>query len=221
MTVTPHTGPSTPRVVASRLAYPRVLHVGYHPIGAPTNSGLTLGTMFGSWPDSELLQVCTRAHEDAPLRGEVLMMPTVHAPVELGLRAASRSFAWARRTVGVNVEREWDGMNNSVQRSRSAVGQATGPSCRGCGQRHRTRWLTPNLRKEVTRFRPDVVHSLLGGVRAMRLSLALSRYLDVPLVPHFMDDWVDNLFTHGQLGGYARQQAEHVFAQVLQRRPSA
>ena len=53
----------------------------------------------------------------------------------------------------------------------------------------------------------------------MRLSLALSRYLDVPLVPHFMDDWVDNLFTHGQLGGYARSQAERVFAQVLQRAP--
>ena len=53
----------------------------------------------------------------------------------------------------------------------------------------------------------------------MRLSLALSRYLDVPLVPHFMDDWVDNLFTHGQLGGYARSEAERVFAQVLQRAP--
>ena len=53
----------------------------------------------------------------------------------------------------------------------------------------------------------------------MRLSLALSRYLDVPLVPHFKDDWVDNLFSHGQLGGYARSQTERVFAQVLERAP--
>jgi hypothetical protein len=217
--VTEPTKPSTTRVVESPSDYPRVLHVGHHPIGAPTNSGLTLGTMFGSWPDSELLQVCTRAHEDAPVRGELLMTSAVLAPVEFGLRAALRPYAWARRTVGADVERESDGMNNSVLRSGAlstrqrahlavAVVNDIGPV-----------WLTPKLRTEVKRFRPQVVHSLLGGVRAMRLSLALARYLDVPLVPHFMDDWVDNLFTHGQLGGYARLQTERVFGQVLERAP--
>jgi hypothetical protein len=217
--MTQPTEPSTTRVVESQLGYPRVLHVGHHPIGAPTNSGLTLGTMFGSWPDSELLQVCMRAHKDAPLRGEVLMTPAVLAPVEFGLRAALKPYAWARRAAGANVERESDGMNNSVQRlgalstrqrARLAVGVVNdiGPV-----------WLTPKLRKKVKRFRPQVVHSLLGGVRAMRLSLALSRFLDVPLVPHFMDDWVDNLFAYGQLGGYARSQTERVFAQVLERAP--
>jgi hypothetical protein len=211
--------PMTTRAGKSRSEYPRVLHVGHHPIGAPTNSGLTLATMFGSWPHSELLQVCTRVHKDAPLRGEVLMTPGVLAPVELGLRAALKPSVWVRRAAGRSVERESDGMNNSVQRSG------------GLSTRQRVRlaaavindigpvWLTPKLRQQVKRFRPDVVHSLLGGVLAMRLSLALSRYLDVPLVPHFMDDWVDNLFTHGQLGGYARSQTERVFAQVLERAP--
>ncbi len=89
--VTQPTKPSTTRVVESPLDYPRVLHVGHHPIGAPTNSGLTLGTMFGSWPDSELLQVCTRAHEDAPVRGEVLMTPAVAGAC--GVRAACRAEA--------------------------------------------------------------------------------------------------------------------------------
>ena len=203
----------------SRLDYPRVLHVGYHPIGAPTNSGLTLGTMFGSWPDSQLLQVCMRAHEDAPLRGEVLMTPTVTAPVEFGLRAALKPYAWVRRTAGASVERESDGMNNSVQRSGALSTRQRAHLAVGVVNDIGPVWLPPKLRREVKRFRPHVVHSLLGGVRAMRLSLALSRYLGVPLVPHFMDDWVDNLFTHGQLGGYARSQTERVFAQVLERTP--
>jgi hypothetical protein len=207
------------RVVEPRLDYPRVLHVGHHPIGAPTNSGLTLGTMFGSWPDSELLQVCMRAHEDAPRRGEVLMTPTALAPVELGLRAALKPFLWARRAAGANVERESDGMNNSVQRSGALSASQQAILAVGAVNDIGPVWLTPKLRKEVKRFRPQVVHSLLGGVRAMRLSLALSQYLDVPLVPHFMDDWVDNLFTGGQLGGYARSQTERVFAQVLERAP--
>jgi hypothetical protein len=219
VTVTPPTKPSITRVVESRLDYPRVLHVGYHPIGAPTNSGLTLGTMFGSWPDSELLQVCMRAHENAPLRGEVLMTPAVLAPVEFGLRAALKPYAWARRAAGANVERESDGMNNSVQRSGALSTRQRAHLAIGIVNDIGPVWLTPKLRREVKRFRPQVVHSLLGGVRAMRLSLALSRFLDVPLVPHFMDDWVDNLFTHGQLGGYARSQAERVFAQVREQAP--
>jgi hypothetical protein len=219
VTVTQPTEPSIAEVVESRLEYPRVLHVGHHPIGAPTNSGLTLGTMFGSWPDSELLQVCIRAHEAAPLRGEVVMTPAALAPVEFGLRAALKPFLWARRAVGANVERESDGMNNSVQRSGALSTSQRARLAVGVVNDIGPVWLTPKLRKEVKRFRPHVVHSLLGGVRAMRLSLALSRYLDVPLVPHFMDDWVDNLFTHGQLGGYARSQTELVFAQVLERAP--
>jgi hypothetical protein len=199
--------------------YPRVLHVGFHPIGAPTNSGLTLGTMFGGWPDSRLLQVCMSAHRDAPERGKVLMTPAALAPLDLGLRVAMKPYAWLRRMEGGDLERESDGMNNSVrrpgqvsarQRVRLGIGVLNdiGPV-----------WLTPGLRREVKRFRPQVVHSLLGGVRAMRLSLALSRFLDVPLIPHFMDDWVDNLFAQGQLGGKARLQAERVFGQVLQRAP--
>jgi hypothetical protein len=213
------TEPSTTRAVEFPSDYPRVLHVGYHPIGAPTNSGLTLGTMFGSWPDSELLQVCMRAHADAPLRGEVLMTPAVLAPVELGLRAALKPYAWARRTTGAKVERESDGMNNSVQRSGALSTRQRARLTMGVVNDIGPVWLTPKLCREIKRFRPSVVHSLLGGVRAMRLSLAISRYLDVPLVPHFMDDWVDNLFTHGQLGGYARSQTERVFAQVLERAP--
>ena len=205
--------------VESRSGYPRVLHVGYHPIGAPTNSGLTLGTMFGNWPDSELLQVCMSEHEDAPLRGEVLMTPTALAPVEFGLRAALKPYAWARKTAGANVERESDGMNNSVQRSAALSTRQRARLALGVVNDIGPVWLTPKLRKEVKRFGPHVVHSLLGGVRAMRLSLALSRYLEVPLVPHFMDDWVDSLFTQGQLGGYARSQTERVFAQVLERAP--
>ena len=219
MTVTQSTEPSITRVVRSRSDYPRVLHVGYHPIGAPTNSGLTLGTMFGSWPDSELLQVCTRAHDDAPVRGEVLMTPTVFAPVELGLRTALGWFDSALRKAGANAKSESDGMNNSVQRSGALSVRQRAHLAMSVVNDIRPVWLPPKLRKEVKRFGPQVVHSLLGGVRAMRLSLALSRYLDVPLVPHFMDDWVDNLFTHGQLRGYARSEVERVFAQVLRRAP--
>ena len=53
----------------------------------------------------------------------------------------------------------------------------------------------------------------------MRVSLAVSRSLDLPIAPHFMDDWVSNLYTHGELAGAARRETERVVAQVLERSP--
>lgn len=53
----------------------------------------------------------------------------------------------------------------------------------------------------------------------MRVTLAVSRSLDLPIVPHFMDDWVSNLYTQGQLAGAARRETERVVGQVLTRSP--
>ena len=49
--------------------------------------------------------------------------------------------------------------------------------------------LTPEFLKWVEEFRPEVVYSPLGSIRQCRLVLAVSEYLRLPIVPHFMDDW--------------------------------
>ena len=53
----------------------------------------------------------------------------------------------------------------------------------------------------------------------MRLVVALSKRLDIPIVPHFMDDWIDNLFADGQLMGYARRAVVRGLEEVLERSP--
>jgi hypothetical protein len=72
---------------------------------------------------------------------------------------------------------------------------------------------------EIDMWRPEVIHSLLGGVRITRLVVALARRFDVPVVPHFMDDWMGTLYADGQLLGLARREVDRLVAAVLAQSP--
>lgn len=187
--------------------HPRVLHVGFQPIGAPTNSGLTLGTMFGGWPREALLQLCLRDHPAVDRPHGVLIAPGSVAPVD----GAVRALLGRHTPVGAT-----DGLNNSIRRSSTAPSLST---------RARVVLTTANdigpvrlprsVMAAVEAFQPQVVHSLLGGVRAMRLPRMIAERLGVPLVPHFMDDWIEHLFDDGQLYGHARRAAQRELERTL------
>lgn len=193
--------------------YPRVLHVGFNPIGSPSNTGLTLASMFGGWPRSQLLELYLVSRQAQLYGGQALIASPWAAPID----------AVARKLVGSRIPSPAaDGMNNSIGgrtkslpfryrlRAAAATANEIGPvSARG-------KWLAP-----VDSFQPQVIHSLLGGVRITKFVAALADRLDVPVVPHFMDDWLDNLFADGQLLGLPRREVERSVSRILRRAPLA
>jgi hypothetical protein len=191
--------------------FPRVLHVGFNPIGSPTNTGLTLGSMFAQWPRDRLFEVYSMSRQQLVRADNVVVAPPSSAPVD-GL---------ARRLLGSRLPAPvTDGLNSAVSRkgvptplsvrSRVALSMLNdiGPVWTG------GRWVD-----EVRASRPEVLHSLLGGVRITRLVLSLARRLDVPIVPHFMDDWLGTLYVDGQLLGLARREVDRLMSEVLARSP--
>lgn len=194
------------------MIYPRTLHVGFNPIGSPTNTGLTLGSMFGAWPESQLLELYTVSRENRVHgRPNVLLAPRRSAPIDGLIRVVLGSRVPSPAS---------DGMNNSVSgraaalplRYRIWAAAATlnevGPvSVAG-------RWTEP-----ISQFQPQVIHSLLGGVRVAKLVARLAERLSVPVVPHFMDDWPANMFADGKLLGLPRAEVERSMAAVLRRAP--
>ena len=78
-----------------------------------------------------------------------------------------------------------------------------------------------DLRDWVLRFRPEVVYSLLGSVRIMRLARVVGRLSGVPVVPHFMDDWPATLYSSGEIGGVARAVARRELSTLLRDAPAA
>lgn len=193
------------------MKHPKVLHLGFQPIGAPTNSGLTLASMFGDWPDQQLMQLCLKGEPLAPALGTVLIAPPSIAPLD-GL---------VRSVLGRHVPSgAVDGLNNSVSRRDRSMSLNT---------RLRVAATTINdigpvrlpaaCTRAIADYQPEVIHTLLGGVRAMRVALSVSRKFNLPIVPHFMDDWPMHLFADGRLFGLPRSCVERDLDAVLERSP--
>lgn len=46
----------------------------------------------------------------------------------------------------------------------------------------------------VADFKPDVIYSPLGSIAIMNITCKLSNKFKVPIVPHFMDDWIHTIY---------------------------
>lgn len=188
--------------------YPRVLHVGFEPIGAPNNTGLTVASMFSEWPQDKLLQVY-----DRPAQGERVLPGGHHLnqwayPID----HAARSLL-GRRTPSGAI----DGMNNSVRRTRRLT-----PVERVKVLATVVNDLTPvrvpaGLDEVVGEFRPQVLHTLLGGARQMSLAIKIADRYDLPLVPHYMDDWPEHLHGGAPLAPMARARVSRLHDGIIRR----
>lgn len=191
--------------------FPRVLHIGFNPIGSPTNTGLTLASMFGGWPREQLMELYLPSRQLPGINPRQMMAPPRVAPLD----AAIRRFLGSRIPAPVP-----DGMNNSIRGRSDALPfryrlRAAATTLNEIGPvTARGPWLGP-----IDDFGPMVLHSLLGGVRVTKLVAALAKRLDVPVVPHFMDDWLSTMFADGKLLGLPRAQVERSVRAVLRQAP--
>jgi hypothetical protein len=48
----------------------------------------------------------------------------------------------------------------------------------------------------IRKFKPDIIYSPLGSIGIMKLVLKVSNKYNLPVVPHFMDDWVTTMFAN-------------------------
>jgi glycosyltransferase involved in cell wall biosynthesis len=47
----------------------------------------------------------------------------------------------------------------------------------------------------IKEFNPDAIYSILGSIRIIRFVNKCSKRYRVPIIPHFMDDWISTLYT--------------------------
>ena len=139
-------------------------------------------------------------HSSAPF----VLAPRSIAPMDYALRSTLDGYRRRRPRSGPMLEP--DGLNHSVRQPQSLPLQQRAVLALTTLNDLGPVRVTPSLR-EVASFKPQVIHSLLGGVRAMRVVLSMARKLELPVVPHFMDDWVNNLYANGQLSGLAPRES--------------
>jgi glycosyltransferase involved in cell wall biosynthesis len=167
--------------------YPKVLVVNASAIFPKTATGITLVNLFQGWPKDRIAQVyddlnppcqeiCPRAWrvstDDVPLDRAVRKMlgkkvdtvlgkPVVGLPAGLGTAKGSGS-ATPRSALRTNAGAWADLLDFRPPKA---------------------------FWDWIAEFRPEVIYSCLGSIRMMRFVMHISRRFNLPVVPHFMDDW--------------------------------
>ncbi|MEU5944851.1 glycosyl transferase family 1 [Micromonospora sp. NPDC047465] len=193
--------------------YPRVLVVGGAAFSRTSGTGITLSNLFAGWPRDRLAQLYTEDREPTTdVCASFAHVGQEIAPVEHHLIRLRRWTQRSERVTATGGARA----NGTVR-----MDQDPGP-VRAWLRKELTAFfdLTPirppaHLRDWVRAQQPQVVYATLGSIRMMRLALMAARECDVPLVPHFMDDWATTLYAQGQVLGLPRQAVRRELRAVL------
>lgn len=191
----------------------RVLYLGAGGTGMGNATGQTLRSLLSGLSDDRLLQA---VYEVNGIETRVLAIPESVALIDVVLRAPIR---FLRRVRGVTPVPNAQGLNDAIKVSGTEFRTRIWRSLRAAADIAPVR-LPERFVAEIRRFEPDVIYTLLGNVRMMKLAVELSKKLDIPIVPHFMDDWGGNLYPNGELGGFARRSVSRSFDRVITRSPN-
>jgi glycosyltransferase involved in cell wall biosynthesis len=191
--------------------YPRVIIIGVNPIQRVGATGITVANLFSGWDKEALAQIyLVDSEPDRNLCGNSLRLGDRLFPVDYWIR---KLFAKAIR------------VDHPVTRKSRAIGPASDDKLSPRVRLHLIARAVSDLSpcvlpRAATRwirdFRPDLIYSCLGDARRIKLALAASHAAgDVPIVPHFLDDWPFTLYADGRLGGVPRSIFESLLGNLF------
>jgi hypothetical protein len=202
-------------------AYPRVLLVNAQPIGRESATGITMGNLFRGWPSGRIAQIYTeeRRPEESVCPHSWRLDELVDIPLPPVLR---------RRIAAKRVPPPHDAAHPSAgaadrdgeTRSSASLESAAKETYR-LAARSLPYVVPADVRRGVAAFGPDVVYSVLEEPRVVGLVLDTARQLRLPVVPHFMDDWLTTTARGpgGPLGRWRHRQLVRRCMDVLARAP--
>lgn len=192
--------------------YPRVLIVAGGPMSRRSGAGITVSNLFERWPKDCLAQVYMGDEEpDSRICAQTFRLGGRCAPFDFYVRKllGKHTLRYAPATPGLaSMGRGADfGIKTRVHVIARALNDMSLVQLPG------------GLKEWVGEVAPNVIYSLLGSVRVMKITLAVSRMSGRPLVAHFMDDWPKSMHSGGILYGYPRRSLHRTLAKIFQRSP--
>ncbi len=196
--------------------YPRVLIIGQS-FDPGTGGGITLTNLFTGWP-KDRIAVVSRL-DFAP--------STSVCERYYRLGSADLRLVWPLRYLWPNSEAsgalvnfENDKLSDNAQSIIANDYQPTSArinfwgKCRksvhevvvylGVDQLVRRVRITPDLRRWIKNYQPDLIYTQLPSLHMIRLTTQLYHEFSVPFSIHIMDDWPSTLYTRKTLSPYLR-----------------
>jgi glycosyltransferase involved in cell wall biosynthesis len=200
-------------MASDRSEAPRVLIIGGLPFGDSSGTTITLSNLFRGWPKERLAQIyLAEAQPSSSICDNYFYVSPRHAPLQY---YPARLLGWngrgsARGTPVIAT------LTSARERSRMIDGLYS----QWYAATDLSPVLTPTgLREWALDYKPDLVYSMLGNVRLIKLATRIARACSVPLLPHFTDDWAATLYSHGELFGLADRTLRVVMRKLIQLAP--
>lgn len=172
------------------MSAPRVLFVTPAAFNRISGGGITFTNLFQGWPTESLACV----HDDPiPTTDEVCRHYYRLGPDEIRAWGPLQRLR-GQGGGGAGPEGGGGAPPSALRRLMVAAKQAVfGASMPEIGR------LSPALEAWIAEFRPQVLYTILGGNGMMELVEAIRVRFDLPMVVHFMDDWVEAHHRRGLL----------------------
>lgn len=184
-------------------AFPRTVYLAVKELGTDSSTALTMAGLYDGWPADHLLQMCT--------------LPEY--PQTLSVRAWPRNRVAARRGTVLRAAADDLGAPDLTRKDGvSAALSWTVQSARIVNEN----WAGRVSRRAISTaraFQPHVIHAPVVGVNSMKMATRISHLLGVPVVPHFLDDWLSTQYLGAPGEKSLRRNMEAHLRALLRRSP--
>lgn len=182
--------------------FKRVLIVNQQSVDADNATGITLRSLWAEWPRDCVMEVCVDVISHASYSG----IYKVYAHQGSVLKFARSK---AGKTANALMKSNYRTKNTCINNGKTFLRQYLVSHIMSLKARLGQREL-----ELILRFKPEVIYSLGSNVMTLRLVNELSQMLGVPIVIHFMDNWVEHLQweTNPLIKSYKRKLQKHLFS---------
>lgn len=172
--------------------YPKVLLINGEPINSYSATGITMSNLFRGWPKDNIFQIYT-----ANIQPDLSFCKNNRKLGNVDLNFLSQISSiytkyFTRKMLDVTINPNNTNTKTSFLKQ-SLIRKALIP------------WIdlipyhvSSEILKLLREFNPGVIYSTLGNIRFIRLTAEISQFLSVPIVPHFMDDWLSTYSVNGK-----------------------
>ena len=169
--------------------YPRVLIINYRPLNQDSATGITISNLFADWPENRLAQICVSniPPENSSdmkfwqMRLEDRPFLFRFGPLIRRLRGASDSVSPSSAPVSVTAPKNAADCKGVMARLKSGTVYLLDMLPYAVSE---------ELRAWIHDFNPELIYSMLEDPHLTRLTLELGKTLNIPAIPHLMDDWM-------------------------------
>jgi len=170
------------------MSYPRVLIVNGDPINTQTPTGITLANLFHGWDMNCIAQIYSfpmapdtnYCEQNWPLSKSLVPLHSIYKNfLDIFKRPNPFHSGPSRLTTA--------SMPSGVKGTSSAAAWADTIPLH----------VPSELYHRIHHFRPSLIYSNFANIRIIRLSIHISNYFNLPIVPHFMDDWPTTKYAFG------------------------